>query len=45
MQNPESLAVKIILAKYFHRGSSMSTKLGNRPSYAWRNILAGRELF
>jgi hypothetical protein len=45
MQNPKSLVVKIISAKYFHWGSFMSTKLGNRPSYAWRSILAGRELF
>ena len=45
MQNPESLAVKIISEKYFHQGSFMSAKLKNRPSFAWRSILAGREQF
>jgi hypothetical protein len=28
MHNPKSLTAKIISAKYFHRGSFMSTKLG-----------------
>jgi hypothetical protein len=45
MQYPESLAAKIIKAKYFFNGSFMSANLGNRPSYAWRSIMAGRELF
>jgi ribonuclease HI len=45
MQNPESLAAKIIKAKYFHRHSFLEAKLGTRPSYAWRSILEGRELF
>jgi hypothetical protein len=45
MQNPESLATKIIKAKYYHRKSFFEAKLGTRPSYAWRSILEGRELF
>ncbi|XP_059458257.1 uncharacterized protein LOC132187840 [Corylus avellana] len=45
MQNPDSLAAKVISAKYFPRGSYMTAKIRNKPSYAWRSILAGRELF
>ena len=44
-QHPESLAAKIIKVKYFFNGSLLSAKLGNRPSYAWRSIMAGKELF
>jgi hypothetical protein len=45
VQNPESLAAKIIKAKYFHQKSFLEANLGTRPSYAWRSILVGRELF
>jgi hypothetical protein len=45
MQNPHSVAAKVISAKYYHRGSFMSAKVGNKPSYAWQNISAGWELF
>jgi hypothetical protein len=45
MQNPESLAAKIIKAKYFRNCSFLEANLGNRSSYAWRSILAGRALF
>jgi hypothetical protein len=45
VQNPESLAAKIIKAKYFHQKSFLEANLGTQPSYAWRSILVGRELF
>lgn len=45
MQYPDSLAAKIIKAKYYSTGSLLSAKLGNKPSYAWRSILVGRDLY
>jgi hypothetical protein len=45
MELPESLAAKIIKVKYYPNGSLLSAKLGNRPSYAWRSIMVGKELF
>ena len=45
MQYPESLATKIIKAKYHYTRSLLTAKLGNKPSYAWMIILAGRDLF
>ncbi|XP_059440462.1 uncharacterized protein LOC132172916 [Corylus avellana] len=44
MQYPDSLAAKIIKAKYFPTGSFMSANLDNKPSFAWRSILVGRKL-
>ena len=45
MQNPESLVAKVMAAKYCHRGSFMTTSIENKPFYAWRSILVGRDLF
>jgi hypothetical protein len=45
VQDPNSLAGSIIKAKYFPKGTLMEAKLGSRPSYAWRSLLAARELF
>jgi hypothetical protein len=42
--NPDSLAAKIIKAKYYANGDFWSASTGCRLSYAWRSILAGREL-
>jgi ribonuclease HI/exonuclease III len=44
VQDPNSLPGSILKAKYFPRGSFLDAKVGSRPSYAWRSILAGREL-
>ena len=44
IQFPDSLATKIIKAKYYSSGSFLSVKLGSKPSFAWRSILVGREL-
>jgi hypothetical protein len=38
------LAAIIIKGKYFSRGDFMKAKLGSKPSFAWRSMLAGREL-
>lgn len=44
LQNPESLAAKILKVKYFSRDSILDAKLGNRPSYVWRTIGPARGL-
>jgi hypothetical protein len=44
-QYPNSLVGKIIKGKYFHGGTLLKANLGSRPSFAWRSILAARDLF
>jgi hypothetical protein len=44
MQNPESLARRIIKAKYYPCGSLLGANLRSRPSFAWRSLLSTREL-
>jgi hypothetical protein len=44
IQNPDSLAGKIIKAKYFPRGSFLESGLGNKPFFAWRSIFGAIDL-
>jgi hypothetical protein len=44
-QSSDSLVGRIIRGKYYHRGSFLQAKVGSRPSFAWRSILAARDLF
>jgi hypothetical protein len=44
VQDPNSLVGRIFKAKYYHGGSFLEAKTGSRPSFAWRSILAAREL-
>jgi hypothetical protein len=44
MQNPESLVVLIMKAKYFFNCTILEAKLGSRPSLAGRSILASKDL-
>jgi len=44
IQNLDSLAGKIIKAKYFPRGSFLESGLGNKPSFAWRRIFCAIDL-
>lgn len=44
VQNPNSLAGQILLAKYFPRGSVLEATLGNEPSFAWQNIFGAKDL-
>jgi hypothetical protein len=44
MKNPESLTAKIMKAKYFPHSSIMEASMGNRPSQAWRSVLAAKDL-
>jgi hypothetical protein len=42
LQNPSSLAARIIGAKYCPSKTVLEAKLGNRPSFAWRSIMAAQ---
>jgi hypothetical protein len=44
MQDPNSVAGKILKAKYFPQFSFLEAQLGFKPSYAWRSIFNAREL-
>ncbi|GLT60767.1 hypothetical protein SLA2020_335190 [Shorea laevis] len=44
LQNPHSLAARILKAKYFPRDSVMKAPLCKRPSFAWRSICSARDL-
>ncbi|XP_059441839.1 uncharacterized protein LOC132174162 [Corylus avellana] len=44
LKDPDSLAAKIIRAKYYPWGDLLSATVGSRPSYAWRSIISGRDL-
>jgi hypothetical protein len=44
-QSPDSLVGRIIRGKYYHGGSFLQAKVGSHPSFAWRSILASRDLF
>ncbi|XP_059436514.1 uncharacterized protein LOC132169501 [Corylus avellana] len=44
IQNPDSLVGRILKAKYFSRSSLLEAKIGSRPSFAWRSLLAATVL-
>lgn len=44
MQDSDSVAGKILKAKYFPQTSFLEAKLESKPSYAWRSIFNAREL-
>jgi hypothetical protein len=44
LQDPSSLAARILKAKYFPRDSLMEVALCKRPSFAWRSICSARDL-
>lgn len=44
LKNPDSLAAKIIKAKYYPHGDLLRASMGSRPSYAWPSLMEGREL-
>lgn len=41
---PNSLLSRLLKARYFRNSSFLGCSIGNRPSYAWRSLLHGREL-
>ncbi|GAU19427.1 hypothetical protein TSUD_76710 [Trifolium subterraneum] len=44
IQNSESLAAKLIKARYFPRSSLLEASLGYNPSFAWRSIWKARQI-
>ena len=44
MQNQNSLVHNVLKVKYFATNSFLEAQLGNRPSYAWRSIVAAKEI-
>jgi hypothetical protein len=44
IQNPDSLASKILKEKYFPQASFLNAQLGRRPSYIWRSFWNARSL-
>lgn len=44
LQNTSSLVRQALKHKYFPHGHFLYAKLGYKPSYAWKNVLAIREL-
>ena len=44
LQQPNSLVHRIYKAKYFAKESFLNAQVGRRPSYAWRIILAARDI-
>jgi hypothetical protein len=44
LQNLESLVAQMIKVKYFPFGYILNAKLGNKPSYVWRNFWKTRNL-
>ncbi|KAL9413382.1 hypothetical protein AB3S75_041953 [Citrus x aurantiifolia] len=44
IQNPESLAARIMKARYFREGNFLNASTGSNPSYIWRSLLWGRQV-
>ncbi|CAJ2667228.1 unnamed protein product, partial [Trifolium pratense] len=44
VQNPDSLAAKLVKARYFPRSSLLEASLGYNPSFAWRSIWKARQI-
>ncbi|MDV3193925.1 MAG: hypothetical protein Q8835_02560, partial [Sweet potato little leaf phytoplasma] len=42
---PNSLLAKVLKGRYYKTGNFLKASLGNNPSYVWRSLLWGRELF
>lgn len=44
IQNLDSLAAKVLKAKYFKKDDFLSASMGSNSSYVWRSILWGRQV-
>ncbi|KAL0383852.1 UNVERIFIED_CONTAM: putative mitochondrial protein [Sesamum radiatum] len=45
LSRPDSLVCKVLKAKYFPHSHLFYARLGARPSFTWRSIMAAMELF
>ena len=43
-QQQESLAARVLKARYFARGSLWEARRGHQPSFTWQSVLKGRKL-
>lgn len=43
-QNPNSLAHRVLKAKYFSDSSFMEAQPGKKPSYIWKSIMAAKNI-
>ena len=44
LQNQSTLFHQVFKAKYFEHSTFLKAKLGNHPSFAWRSIMAAKEI-
>lgn len=44
IKNPNSLATRVLKARYFKEVDFLKGKLGSKPSFIWRSILQGRQI-
>ncbi|KAL9812353.1 putative reverse transcriptase zinc-binding domain-containing protein [Arabidopsis thaliana] len=44
LTKPDSLLTRVYKARYFKQKDFMNAVVGSRPSFAWRNIIHGRDL-
>lgn len=43
-QNPSTLIHRVFKERYFEGNPVKEAQLGNRPSYAWRSIMATKDI-
>lgn len=44
LTQPQSLMASVMKSRYFSEGNFLEAPLGERPSYAWRSLICGRDL-
>lgn len=44
LSSPQCLLAQVLKSRYFPNSNFLKAKIGDRPSYAWRSLLFGREL-
>ena len=43
-QNTESLAHRVLKARYFPESNFLEAQIGKKPSYTWRSLMAAKEV-